>query len=62
MLKALATRTTDIWRYVKVLRLVQPPRLVSPFANGKMPQKSIRDVASGLYKAILSLENTTTVE
>ncbi|KAK0222914.1 hypothetical protein EDD85DRAFT_248949 [Armillaria nabsnona] len=62
MLKALATRTTDIWRYVKVLRLVQPPRLVSPFANGKIPHKSIRDVASGLYKAILSLENTTTVD
>ncbi|KAK0494111.1 hypothetical protein EDD18DRAFT_382613 [Armillaria luteobubalina] len=62
MLKALAARTTDIWRYVKVLHLVQSPRLVPPFASEKMPKKSIKVISSGLYRAIVSLENITTVD
>ncbi|KAK0214155.1 hypothetical protein IW262DRAFT_1409019 [Armillaria fumosa] len=62
MLKALATRTTDIWRYVKVLHLVQSPRLEPLFANEKMPKKSIKVVSSALYRAIVSLENITTVD
>ncbi|KAK0472023.1 hypothetical protein IW261DRAFT_822736 [Armillaria novae-zelandiae] len=62
MLKALATRTTDIWRYVKVLRLVQSPRLGPPVKSVEMAPKSRKVVSSGLYKAIASLENVTTVD
>ncbi|KAK0470349.1 uncharacterized protein EV420DRAFT_1634774 [Desarmillaria tabescens] len=62
MLKELATRTTDIWRYVKVLRLTQTTTLESVLANANVPQKSAKGVAPTLHKAISSFENVTAVD
>ncbi|KAK0502023.1 hypothetical protein EDD18DRAFT_1100519 [Armillaria luteobubalina] len=59
---ALLSDRAMLKRYVKVLHLIQSPRLVPPFANEKMPKKSIKVISSGLYRAIVSLENIATVD
>ncbi|KAG7444651.1 uncharacterized protein BT62DRAFT_995171 [Guyanagaster necrorhizus] len=61
MLNELAMRSTDMWRYVKVLRLTHPSPLVFPFADHNAWRNSTKDIIRGLSKAIVSLENVTTV-